>query len=135
MGLIVLISALIETICDTIRENAENRRDIEEQRRYENIDWENIEYATLDCTETAYHIEDEEEFDPVATNFLTQQDGWQHYETKTTEYKVEDGLNYCFTIKYKNGTEIYRKFHETSSLTERLLEYCEKQNGELEDII
>ena len=126
MGLLVLISALIETISDTIKENSENRRAIEERRHYEDIDWGNIEYVTLDCTETAYRIEEEEEFDPVMTDFLTQQDGWQHYETKIVEYEVEDGKNYCFTIRYKNGTEIYRKFHETSSLTERLLPYINK---------
>ena len=128
MGLFTLLFALGATISDTIRENAENHRALEERRRYEDIDWGNIEYVTLDCTETAYRIEEEEEFDPVMTDFLTRQDGWQHYETKTVEYEVEDGENYCFTIRYKNGTEIYRKFHETSPLTERLLEYCNNNN-------
>lgn len=130
MGLLTLLFALGGAISETVRENAENRRAAEEQRRYEDIDWSNIKYVTLDCTETAYCIETEEEFDPVATDFLTRQDGWQHYETKTVEYEVENGLNYCFTIGYKNGTEIYRKFHESSWLTERLLEYC---NNEVAD--
>ena len=130
MGLLTLLFALGGAISETVRENAEKRRAAEDQRRYEDIDWGNIKYVTLDCTETAYCIETEEEFDPVATDFLTQQDGWQHYETKTVEYEVENGLNYCFTIGYKNGTEIYRKFHESSWLTERLLEYC---NNETED--
>jgi hypothetical protein len=123
MGLLTLIFALGSTISETIKENAENCRALEERRRYEDIDWGNIEYVTFDCTETAYRIEEEEEFDPVMTDFLTRQDGWQHYETKTVEYEVEDGENYCFTIRYKNGTEIYRKFHEDSYLTKRLLEY------------
>jgi DNA polymerase III epsilon subunit-like protein len=128
MGLLTLLFALGSTISETIKENAESRRALEERRRYEDIDWGNIEYVTLDCTETAYRIKEEEEFDIVATNFLSEMDGWQHYETKTVEYEVEDGENYCFTIRYKNGTEIYRKFHETSSLTERLLEYCNNNN-------
>lgn len=135
MGIFVLLSALIETISDTIKEKANNRRALEERRCYEDIDWGNIELVTLDCTETAYRIEEEEEFDPVATHFLTQQDGWQHYETKTVEYEVEDGENYCFTIRYKNGTEIYRKFHETSPLTERLLEYCNNASKEVSTVI
>lgn len=128
MGLLTLLFALGETISDTIREKAEIRRAIEEQRRYEDIDFNNIDYVRFDGTETAYRIETEEEFDPVATNFLTEQDGWQHYETKTVEYEVEDGLNYCFTIRYKNGIEIYRKFHESSWLTEQLLGYCNKRD-------
>ena len=129
MGLLVLLSALLGTISETARENAENRRAAEEQRRYEDIDWYNIEYVTLDGTETAYRIEEKEEFDPVMTDFLSRQDGWAHYETETVQYEVEDGENYCFTIRYKNGTEIYRKFHEDSDLTERLLEYCNNNNS------
>lgn len=131
MGLFTLLFALGATISDTIKENAENRRTLEERRCYEDIDWCNIEYVTFDYTETAYRIEEKEEFDPIMTIFLTRQDGWQHYETKTVEYEVENGENYCFTIKYKNGTEIYRKFHETSPLTERLLEYCNKTSNEV----
>ena len=129
MGLLVLISALIETISDSIKNFSENRRVIEERRRYEDIDWNNIEYVILDCTETAYRTYEEEEFAPVMTDFLTRQDGWQHYETKTVEYEVEDGDNFCFTIKYKNGTKIYRKFHETSPLTEQLLKLVNKTNA------
>ena len=128
MGILTLLFALTETISDTIKEKAENRRALEEKRRYEDIDFNNIEYVTFDGTETAYRIETEEEFDPVATQFLTEQDGWQHYETKTVEYEVEDGENYLFTIRYKNGTEIYRKFHESSWLTEQLLGYCNKKD-------
>lgn len=126
MSPLVVILALFATISDTIKEKAQNRRAREEQRRYEDIDWANIKSVSLDFTETAYRIEEEEEFDPVMTNLLTEEDGWQHYETKTVEYEVEDGENYCFTIRYKNGTEIYRKFHETSPLTERLLKYCKE---------
>lgn len=126
MGLFTLLFALGATISDTIKESVENHRALEERRRYENIDWDNIKFVTLDGTETAYRIEEEEEFDIVATNFLSEMDGWPHYETKTVQYEVEDGENYCFTIRYKNGTEIYRKFHEDSSFTERLLTYVKE---------
>ena len=129
MGILVLLSALFSTIGDTIREGVENYHAIKEGLRYEDIDWGNIDYVTLDGTEIAYRIEEKEEFDIVASTFLSEMDGWPHYETNTVEYEVEDGENYCFTIRYKDGTEIYRKFHETSSFTERLLEYCNKNNG------
>ena len=127
MGILTLLFALGETISESIHEKAEQRRAIEEKRRYENIDFYNIEHVTFDGTETAYRIETEEEFDPVMTDFLTRQDGWQHYETETVEYEVPNGLNYCFTIKYKNGETIYRAFHESSHLTKRLLEYCDDE--------
>lgn len=135
MGLFVLISSLISTISDTIKESADNRRANEERLRYENIDWDNIEYVTLDGTKTAYRIEEDEEFDIVMTDFLTQQDGWQHYETKTVKHEVEDGENYCFTIRYKNGTKIYREFHEDSSLTERLLTYVNEEDCDPKSIL
>lgn len=129
MGLFSLLFAFFEALGDTIRENRESRIAEEERRRYEDIDFDNIARVTFDGTVTAYRIEAEEEFDPVATDFLTRQDGWQHYETQTVEYEVEDGEDYCFTIKYKDGTEIYRKFHESSLLTKRLLEYCNKKDA------
>ena len=127
MGLFVLIAALLETITDTIKGAARLTIEEAERRRYENIDFPNIESVTFDGVETAYRIETEEEFDPVRSYDLSQQDGWAHYETKTVEYEVEDGLNYLFTIRYKDGSEIYRKFHETSPLTKKLLEYCNKE--------
>ena len=130
MGIFTLLSALVATISDTIRESVERNRAIEEQRRYEDIDWGNIEYVTLDGTETAYRIEEEEEFDIVMSDFLTQQDGWQHYETKTVQHEVEDGGNYCFTIRYKDGKEIHRKFHEDSDLSERLLTYVKEEDDD-----
>lgn len=138
MGLLTLISALIATIKDTIKENVENARAEEEWQQYCDIDFDNIDYVVLEGTETAYRIEEEEEFDPVMTDFLTRQDGWQHYETKTVEYEVEDGENYCFTIKYKDGTKIHRVFHEDSSMTERLLKYVKKETEKkatVEDIV
>ena len=125
MGLFVLLAALFGTISDTMKENAEHRRQEEERRRYEAIDFHNIAYVTLDGVERAYRTETKEVFDPVKTAHFTELDGWQHYETETVEYEVEDGENYCFTIRYKNGTEIYRKFHESSPLTQKLLSYCE----------
>lgn len=98
---------------------------------YKEFDFDNIESVTLDGVETAYRTETREEFDPVMSYYLTEQDGWQHYETETVEYQVEDGENYLFTIKFKNGTEICRRFHESSWLAERLLEYCNKAGGDL----
>lgn len=127
MGLFILLWSLFEAISETIEERVNNHYAVKRKRNYENIDFNNIESVSFDGTETAYRIEQQEEFDSVMTDFLTQQDGWQHYETNTVEYEVEDGENYCFTIKYKDGTKIYRKFHETSPLTKRLLEYCDKK--------
>ena len=124
MGLLVLLLSLGETITDTLAEIADNHRAIKEQHRYEEIDWDNIESVTFHGTKIAYRIETREEFDPIMTHYLTQRDGWQHYETKTVEYEVENGENYCFTIRYNNGSEIYREFHESSPLTVRLLKYC-----------
>ena len=129
MGVFVLLAALFETIGDTIKESNQRRQQQAEQKRLENIDFNNIQSVTLDCVEPAYRTETEEEFDIVASDFLTQQDGWQHYETKTVEYEVEDGENYCFTITYKNGSKIYRKFHETSPIAQKLLNFQNKAPG------
>ena len=129
MGLFVLLAALIDTIRDTIKENTENFLERKEQERLENIDFNNVQCVTLDFVEPAYRTETEEEFDAVATDFLTRQDGWQHYETKTVEYEVEDGENYCFTITFKNGSKIYRKFHESSEIAQKLLKFQNKAPG------
>lgn len=126
MGLFVLLSALFAATGETIREARNRQVALEEKARYETIDWDNIVAVTLVGTETAYRTYEEEEFDIVATNYLSEMDGWPHYETQTVEYQVEDGENYCFIIRYKNCAEIYRKFHETSPLTERLLEYVDE---------
>ena len=134
MGLLTLLAALAETISDSIKEKIEKYHAMLQQKHYEHIDFNNIAYVTLDDVETAYRIETEEEFDPVMSDFLTQQDGWQHYETKTVEYEVEDGVNYYFTIKYKNGTQIQRKFHERSEKANLLLKYCNKNEVSKDDI-
>lgn len=126
MGLFSLLYALGATISETIKEKQEERRAMEARRRYEDIDFSNIESVTFEGAEIAYRTETEEEFDPVASDFLTEPDGWQHYETQTVEYEVEDGVNYCFAITYKDGTEIYRELHETSPLAKRLLKYCKR---------
>ena len=122
----VLLAALCETISDTLKEFISNRIDAAQQKRYEAIDFANILSVTFEGTKPAYATETKEEYDPVATDFLTHQDGWQHYETQMVEYTVENGENYCFTIQYNDGTELYREFHETSPLTVRLLTYCIK---------
>ena len=129
MGLFVLLASLFGTIGDTIKESAENRRAEAERKRYENIDFDNISQVILEDVETAYRTETEEEFDIVASDFLTQQDGWQHYETETVEYEVPDGEDYCFTIRYKDGTEIYRKFHESSEIAQKLLNFKNPVSG------
>ena len=67
---------------------------------YDDIDFANIDSVTVVNTEMTYRTETEEEFDPVMTNFLTDMDGWQHYETKTVEYEVENGYEYTFLIYY-----------------------------------
>ena len=108
------------------KEKSTIRAVLKEKLNNNYIDFENISSVTLKGTVPAFRIETEEEFDPVMTNFLTEQDGWQHYETKTVQYKVPDGENYCFKIKYKSGRIIRRNFHESSPLTEKLLEYCNK---------
>ena len=107
----------------TIKEGFEIYRERKERKQYENIDFDNIASVTFDGTMPAYRIETEEEFDIVNSTYLTDLDGWQHYETETVEYEVPDGNDYCFTIRYKNGTEIYRKFHESSPITAKLLAF------------
>ena len=124
-----MFGEIIRGIGSHILENDKIRRAGGKKRGYEDVDFDNIESVTLDGVETVYRTETREEFDPVMSYYLTEQDGWQHYETKTVEYEVEDGENYLFTIKYKNGTEICRKFRESSRLTERLLEYCNRTDG------
>ena len=90
---------------------------------YDDIDFANIDYVTVVNTEMTYRTETEEEFDPVMTNFLTDMDGWQHYETKTVEYEVENGYEYTFLIYYTNGESISRKYHESHPTAQRLLNF------------
>lgn len=101
------------------------------------IDFANIDSVTIMDTEMTYRTETEEEFDPVMTNFLTDMDGWQHYETKTVEYEVENGYEYTFLIYYTNGKSISRTYHESHPTAQRLLEIEEESNlfTELEDSI
>lgn len=135
MGLFTLLFALGATISDTIRESVESRRELEERRRYEDIDWSNIENVAFYGTQTAFRIEEEEEYDPMYTIGLSKMNGAPCYGTRTVEHLVENGENYCFNIRYKNGTEIYREFHETSPLTERLLEYCNNTSNEVSAVM
>lgn len=101
------------------------------------IDFANIDSVTIIDTEMTYRIETEEEFDPVMTNFLTDMDGWQHYETKTIEYEVENGYNITFVIHYTDGSSEWKTYHESNPLAQRLLEIEEESNlfTELEDSI
>lgn len=92
------------------------------------IDFANIDSVTIIDTEMTYRIETEEEFDPVMTNFLTDMDGWQHYETKTIEYEVENGYAITFLIVFTNGTNITRTYHESHRLAQRLLDISQNSN-------
>ena len=71
-----MLLALLSTIAETIKEKNQNRREQEERRLYEDIDFDEIESVTLEGTKTAYRTETEEEFDIVATHFLSRKDGW-----------------------------------------------------------
>ena len=102
---------------------------------YDDIDFENIDYVTIVNTEMTYRTETEEEFDPVMTNFLTDMDGWQHYETKTVEYEVENGYEYTFLIYYANGSSISRTYHESHPTAQRLLEINQNLSGTLDEVI
>lgn len=103
----------------------------------DDIDFANIDSVTIIDTEMTYRTETEEEFDPVMTNFLTDMDGWQHYETKTIEYEVENGYNITFVIHYTDGSSEWKTYHESNPLAQRLLEIEEESNlfTELEDSI
>lgn len=125
MALLALLFALTETIGDSIKEKATRT----EKRRYDNISFKDIESVTFNGVEPTNRIKSEEEFDILMTDFLTQQDGWQHYETKTVEYEVKDGLNYLFTIRYKDGTKIHRSLCGSSPLVKRLLNYSSKNKA------
>ena len=93
------------------------------------IDFSNIDSVTVIDTEMTYRIETEEEFDPVMTNFLTDMDGWQHYETKTIEYEVENGYAITFLICFTNGTNITRTYHESHPIAQRLQSISEKSSA------
>ena len=95
---------------------------------YDDIDFANIDSVTIVDTEMIYRTETEEEFDPVMTNFLTDMDGWQHYETKIIEYEVENGYEYTFLIYYTDGSSITRTYHESHPIAQRLLEIQEYSN-------
>lgn len=92
------------------------------------IDFANIDSVTIIDTEMTYRTETEEEFDPVMTNSLTDMDGWQHYETKTIEYEVENGYAITFLICFTNGTNITRTYHESHRLAQRLLGISQNSN-------
>ena len=125
MGLFTLGISLFEALREIGKENKANRTAIEEKRRYENIDFDNIESVTLEGTEQAFRTETREEYDATGTIALSNMNGQPCYATTTVHYEVPDGANYCFAIRYRNGTTIYRKFHESSPLTERLLDLCD----------
>ena len=125
MGCLVVIIAVFNTLFEALGDFCAKIIGWLLEKHRNRIDFANIASVTLDKIETAYRTETEEEFDPVMSDFLTQQDGWQHYETQTVEYEVEDGYNYFFTIRYHNGKTIHRRFHSSSPLTQRLLAYCD----------
>ncbi len=124
MGLFTLGVSLFETLREIGKEKQANRVALEEKRRYEDIDFDNIESVILEGTEQAFRTETREEYDAMGTIGLSNMNGQPCYTTTTVHYEVPDGANYCFAIKYRNDTTIYRKFHESSPITERLLEFC-----------
>ena len=89
----------------------------------DDIDFENIDIIHLSDSEQAYRTETREEFDIVTSTFLTELDGWPHYQTETVEYEVPDGENYTFVIIYKNGSHEERKYHCSSPFAEKLLNH------------
>lgn len=92
------------------------------------IDFTNIDSVTIIDTEMTYRTETEEEFDPIMTNFFTDMDGWQHYETKTIEYEVENGYAITFLICFTNETNITRTYHESHPIAQRLQNISEKSS-------
>lgn len=89
------------------------------------IDFGNIQEVDIAYREMTYRIEEREEFDIIMTNFLTEQDGWQHYETKIVQYEVPNGYEYTFLIYYKNGRKEMRVYHESSPMADMLIEISE----------
>ena len=128
MGLFTLGISLFETLREIGKENKANRIALEEKRRYEDIDFDNIESVTLEGTEQAFRTETREEYDATGTIALSNMNGQPCYASTTVHYEVPDGANYCFAIKYSNDTTVYRKFHKSSPLTEKLLELCDNYN-------
>lgn len=94
----------------------------------DDIDFSNIDSVTVTDTEMTYRTETEEEFDIVMTNFLTDMDGWQHYETKTVEYEVENGHAITFLIYYTDGSSVTKTYHESHPIAQRLQGISENHN-------
>lgn len=90
------------------------------------IDFRNIKTVDIACREMTYRTEEREEFDIVMSDFLTQQDGWQHYETQNVEYEVPNGYEYTFLIYYKNGSKEMRIYHESSPISDMLIDLSEE---------
>ena len=98
----------------------------------DDIDFDNIDMIHLSDSEQAYRTETREEFDIVTSTYLTDLDGWPHYETETVEYEVPNGENYTFVIIYKDGKHIIRKYHCSSPFAKKLLEHRKLFNIEKE---
>ena len=90
------------------------------------IDFNNIKMVCIADSETTYRTETEEEFDIVATTFLSELDGWPHYETKTVEYEVPDGEIYTFLIFYENNDLETRQYHSSSRIAKILLNHLKR---------
>lgn len=88
------------------------------------IDYGKIQKVTIVDEEDVYRIETEEEFDIVMTNYLSELDGWPHYETKTIEYEVPNGYIYTFMIIYEGGRREFRKYHSSSPHTLKLTRHA-----------
>ena len=84
------------------------------------IDFLNVDSVTIIDAEMTYRTETEEEFDIVTSNVLSEMDGWQHYETETIEYEVENGYDLTFLIYFTDNTSITKTYHETHPIAQRL---------------
>ena len=79
MGLFTLGISLFETLREIGKENRARRIALEEQRRYESIDFGNIESVEFDGTEQAFRTETREEYDAVGTIGLSNMNGQPCY--------------------------------------------------------
>jgi hypothetical protein len=89
----------------------------------DDIDFKKIQEVSIVDAEMTHRIETEEEFDLIMSTYLTELDGWQHYETKTIEYEVPDGYELTFLIIYEGGRREFRKYHSSSPHTLKLIQH------------
>ena len=87
------------------------------------IDFNNIRSVEILQEEELTHIEKRFEFDPVQSAYLTQMDGWQHFEGEEVEEEVFDGILYTFLIHFKDHSSLEKTYKSDSTFAQKLLEY------------